>query len=182
MTTLFKQILPIPEQVVGGTGSYTVPAGKYGYFRGTISGYMCNMPWTARFGDYTSSVLYAPGEPANYSNSGNFPNSPYFLEQLTQDSGEQWVVEGNSITVSLSSYAYRYDNIGTVNAWAEQIRHNYIAINGTPAVRVMFNIARFGKRGSNTYNFTSGYCNAVASWSVAIFAKPVNNLPDELKE
>lgn len=74
MATLSKNILPIPESVVVGSGSYTVPANKYGYIcfssRSTI-GAVVNL----NFSSYTSAA----------------------------DSGNQWISAGTSISTSVSA-------------------------------------------------------------------------------
>lgn len=74
MATISKTILPIPESVVVGSGSYTVPSNKYGFL-------VANMAATAA-GHYSTAIASA---------------------SAASNSVEQWLAAGTSITVSTSA-------------------------------------------------------------------------------
>lgn len=72
--TFFKTILPIPESVVVGSGSYTVPANKYGYFQG-----------------FSSSTALASPAPSGLEGA------------VAAVSGSQWLISGATIQTSTTT-------------------------------------------------------------------------------
>lgn len=76
MATISKTILPIPESVVVGSGSYTVPANKYGFLSGSAA----------------TSATGVPGGSTLSAGSAAAVSNIY-----------QWLTAGTSITTSGSS-------------------------------------------------------------------------------
>lgn len=82
MATISKNILPIPESIVVGSGSYTVPSNKYGYLAASAR--------------TTIASIY-----------GNSPTSCASANAL-----EQWLPAGTSISTSISAPAGTVTSVG----------------------------------------------------------------------
>lgn len=172
MTTITKTILPIPEQVIVGSGSYTVPANKYGFFQGNVS--VTGHSWASNTsnGYNTASAL----SDRYFSQDGNRQGT------AGANNATQWLVEGD--TISVSSNLPSVQSSGSTNTWLfANYRDAYarILLNGQPIVNARAAASISGRvNGSTVYG---GYTFiGFTTWSVSIFPIPKNNLPDALIE
>ena len=95
MATLNKSILPIPESVVVGTGSYTVPANKYGFL----------------YGSCTASIGMTGN---NYQSSAS----------ASAVSINQWITAGTTIATSTSAPAGTYSGASNAQIAVASININ----------------------------------------------------------
>ena len=89
-------ILPIPEQTIVGTGSYIIPANRYGF----ISMSTTNGSSSAQSGYSGTGGIFGGAGNASGSSSAN--------------SNHQWVSAGDSITTANSAGSYSDININGV--------------------------------------------------------------------
>lgn len=83
MTTEVQQILPIPETVVVGSGSYTIPANKYAFISMSVTSAR-SIAWHARSSINTDNIS---GGGASASATSN----------------EQWITAGVTISTAQST-------------------------------------------------------------------------------
>jgi len=148
-------ILPIPEQTIVGTGTYVIPANRYGKFCGN------------------TSASVAGNSYLNGTSTGGVSG---LGSGATSNSHNQDLVAGDTITVSNTapSGSNASANVTSFLAYAR------ILINGTP---VCLAYAR-GAVGStwNTVMFRVWSSSVVSGWSVALFRIPIGNLPQGAAE
>lgn len=165
MSTVFKNILPIPYDTIFGTGSYVIPANKYAFFQANAS---------------LSTAPFWANSPSQY-NSGAINYNPPIVQDVVSTSNtssiQQWLVAGDSITVASNLPVYTSINTGG----------GYIVNYTDIYIRILVNsVAICDVRGSIHYAITTnnhyhGYkSNGAGAWSVALFDIPINNLPSEL--
>ena len=158
MTTLKQNIMRIPEQVITGTGSYVIPANKFGF----ISMSTCS----AGVGYAYGPGVWNSGDGWGLSGSGSG----------NANANHQWLTEGDSITTQVLAETFAGNSIQTN-------RQGYarVLING---VNACVSASRSGAGGASQ----SGIGNVImihssdVGWSVSLYSIPKNNFPDELKE
>ncbi len=153
MSTISKTILPIPESVVVGSGSYTVPANKYGYFQA-----------------FTALTLAAD---VQISSTGDCANST----AATSDSA-QWVVAG--VTISASATTVTDPSLTSGTAYVNSDSQNSVSLNGQAVVGCY--IRTFAQRSSTGTYSPLIRSASLSGWSVSLFPIPKNNLPASLIE
>lgn len=146
MATLSKNILPIPESVVVGSGSYTVPANKYGYFSG--------------------SARLAMGMVSSYTNTPITSDSAAVA-------CEQWLCPGTSITVSVSAPSGTLgtsgtSGISTVGASAS------ISINSVAVLGVVTRFYTWWNNNQNYYQTDGGAAWCVTLFPIPIDNLPAS--------
>lgn len=153
MSSIFKPILPIPEEVVVGSGSYVIPANKYAYFQ-------------------AHTAAAAAG-----SNDHNGAGGSVGTSGGASCAIEQWLIAGSSITTTLTTAsASTSSNDATITSTSDA----RVSVNGTIICSAIV-ACRVGTSGSaNTTAAISG--SSRAGWSAAIFPIPKNNLPSQLIE
>ena len=165
MSTISKNILPIPDSVVVGSGSYTIPADRYGFLS-------------------ASCAITGMGRTQDGVNSGTNLNYQLTAQDLSNasnsNSNHQYIKEGDSITVS-SNLPNRSQAGGgfsgsyyvSTNSLSGYYR---VLLNGT-----VFCIAFASARSSFTIanQLASAHVNfdGQVGWSVSLYRIPKNNLP-----
>ena len=157
MSTEINAPLAIPESVVVGTGSYTIPANKYA-FVSTAS----------------TVTFYRNGTAV----SGLGQNSRGSIS-ASANSNQHYLVAGNTITTSTSFPTVNHVNTsgsaGLFGAVASAIV-NVNGVNSSPSYAGCF----FAASGYNT-TITIFNSTGTRGWSAAIFPIPKNNLlPSEI--
>lgn len=152
MTTEVIAPLPIPEQVVVGSGSYTIPANRYGF----LQAFSTIASRGATWGGGTNSGMVGP------TSNGN--------------DASQWVTEGDTITSSGShpSGSGSYSN----PAFAAPINtfgYSQVSLNGNPFCYSLAGISSHFY-GSATVNYSYAF-DGTYGWSVSLFRIPKANLP-----
>lgn len=155
MSTEMTMPLAIPESTVVGTGSYSIPADKYGHINMTSSS--------------TSVVKHKHTGSGGTNSQGASASS---------NNGSQWLVAGDSVSTSNTAPS---TTITTTSTSASIIAYARVLINGTTNCGARSSIGGGTdlSSGSPTVNLTS---SVEAGWSVAIYPIPKNNLPTELIE
>lgn len=170
MSTEVLAPLAIPEQVVVGSGSYTIPADRYGYLAGSCS---------------FTGLAYGPELLNNsFNTTATFVN-PDYQGSSSANNNQQWVKEGDTITVSsnfpnrtvsIGSFSGTY--VGGVNSLSGYYR---ILLNGQ-----VFCVASASARA--TTSISNGFAtlkvtfDGQVGWSVSLYRIPKANLPTGLAE
>lgn len=173
MSTELISPIPIPEQTIVGSGSYTIPANKYGFLNANVNA--SAVGWfgqssIAYNNDFTIGHLTSTGD-GNGSRSSSAVSAPV----------SQYLVEGDTITTQTNlpstSYAGGSSRVSISNYSDAYTR---LLINGTIVAEASVGAS------SSTYSVNGWYsgirCNGRVGWSVALYPIPKNNLPDEMKE
>lgn len=166
MTTISNSTLPIPDQVIVGSGSYTIPANRYGFFQ--FSTAISGGGWTHTNSNGYNSTTSGPGQ------SQKAP----FQVSSSSNSGQQWLREGDSISTTQNTPT---TNTGTTNNVIAMYfdAYSYVLLNG-----VVINASRASggvtnKEGTNFNSF--GYYGvrftSNQGWSVSLYRIPKANLP-----
>jgi hypothetical protein len=164
MSSIFKPILPIPEDVIVGSGSYVIPANKYAFFQAfaTVSG------------------------SKNQQSGTSTDNGTSMLPFAAANNCTQWLVAGDSITVS-TTYTNRAGSTtwGNTSTGATPIIATIVSsvlLNATVICQALASV--YAGNGSSTTAAT--FCQVGSTggvgWSAALFPIPKNNLPTQLIE
>lgn len=130
-----------PEQIVTGTGTYVIPAGKYGLLTMNTS--------------VAASARAASQNAASNSNGSGSSNSV-----------QQWVVAGDTITTQTS---FPSISISTANSGNNVIAYTKVLINGTVVCSSHAGMAaQTTSSGSPTTG--NGASTGDASWSFAMYS------------
>ena len=170
MVSITSETLAIPEDVVyGTTSSYTVPAGKYAV------AYMTNRSYMQMRNDYVPMV----------SNSIMALRTRH---EVTTHTTEVLLLEGQTVNIVVTGPLPPGNYIPGLGLDKENsyLRETYAEIDGVNEVKLLTtnivlitDIVPLGNPSwSNTYITTTDE----PYWTIAVYPKPINNLPDELKE
>lgn len=170
MSTEVLAPLAIPEQVVVGSGSYTIPADRYGYLAGSCS---------------FTGLAYGPeGLNSTFNTTANF-YYPDYQGGSSANSNQQWVKEGDTISVSsnfpnrsVSIGAFSGSYVGGVNSLSGYYR---ILLNGQ-VFCVAFASARATSALANGFATLYVTFDGQVGWSVSLYRIPKANLPTGLAE
>ena len=167
MTTEVQQILPIPEDTIQGTGSYTIPANKYAKVTACVSSQ--SNGWIGLNNHYNT---------ANQMSSGSSTFGHSINATTDSNTGEYDLVEGDSITV--------LSNTTDVSTNGNNYTDNYAAfrVNGTVVLRASSGASASWNRNSSggSQMYVGVRTNQVIGWNASIYPIPKNNLPNELIE
>lgn len=152
MSTILKSILPIPESVIMGSGSYVIPANKYAYINANTS--------TATYG-LVASVQLDYG--ISVSASANRAN--------------QWLVEGDTVNTQASYPAATRASGGGVSG---NLAYSMVTINGS--VFCTSNAGGGFATNTSLFGVNALASSGYTAWSVSLFPIPKNNLPSQLIE
>lgn len=162
MSTELNAPLPIPEQVIVGSGSYTVPADRYGFLSMSVS-----------------SVCYAYCRDI-ISTTGTWKFTA--TADGSSNNNHQYIKEGDSITVQASNPS---GSTGGSGGSAIRVGSGYhrILINGVAVCVAHSRSAASMQNSSNSTwpNVTTSHTGQ-AGWSLALYRIPKNNLPTGLAE
>lgn len=136
--TFSKTILPIPESVVVGSGSYTVPANKYGYFSGSARSTVAIVSYNATTSGGTSAV-----------------------------GCEQWLAAGSSISVSTTAPNGSF-GAASGSGWSSFSASAYIQIGGVSVVGSVSRGYNFWQTQSNFYASDASVGWSVALFPIPI--------------
>jgi len=157
MTTLASSSLPVPEQVIVGTGSYTIPVNRYAY------------------ANLTSTVTWAGQDASNLN-----VNSLMSLgTSSTANKGGQWLVAGNTLSTSNSFPTDQMTYAGNVGATGGQYAYARVLINGTDNCASWAGCSSFN-RGTSTSTVLRS--TGAAGWSASLYRIPKGNLPSGAAE
>ena len=155
MTTLASSTLAVPEDVIVGSGSYVIPANRYGHFNATAS-------------MAASSV----GTPAAENNGSTGTGSG----SASATNCTQWVTEGDSITVASrtqsTSSSSTASNVSTTN-----YHYRIINLNGIAQAAAYASHSAMTAGGSGVSKGCIGNAQGTFGWSVALYRIPKANLP-----
>lgn len=164
MSSIFKPILPIPEDVIVGSGSYTIPANKYAFFQ--------------------AFATVAGSKDSSASTSQDNGDSTYPFAAANNCS--QWLVAGDSITVS-STFTTR---AGGASWGTTSVNSN--PVSATVVASILVNSTIICQANGTQYTNNASSVNAgtfcqigstgAVGWSAALFPIPKNNLPTQLIE
>jgi len=159
MTTLTSSALPVPDQVITGSGSYTIPANRYGFI---------NMS--------SSITFYKSGQTNNYQGV-----TPTPATTATSNQGTQWLVSGTSIDTSNSFPGLNQTNNGNQGSFTGTSGYARVRINSQPNCISYGGIA-IGLAAYNSGTKTIGNSTGASGWSVSLFRIPKGNLPSGAAE
>jgi hypothetical protein len=153
MTTEVNTVLPIPEQVVVGSGMYVIPANRYGYLHAN------------------TTVAGRAGTSAQGTASGSASGS------ASANSAGQWVTEGDTVTslflLPSTSGALQVSPGSVGPVLSEGFTGIYL--NGT-AFCISYASVSSHFYGSTTVDYSYTFGGNYA-WSVSLFRIPKANLP-----
>lgn len=156
MTTEVNTTLPIPEQVIVGSGGYTIPENRYAHFQANVSG-----------------TWYRNGSQAGVGSSGAY------VPTSASNSCKQWLKEGDSIDVQTSFPTLTDPNDANTGAVNGATAYTRIRVNSTPVC-----IAHFGiiTHSVGTAVYLAAQSTGEAGWSASLYRIPKANLPTGLAE
>lgn len=158
MTTEVNTTLPIPEQVVVGSGMYVVPANRYGFLQAN------------------TAIAGRAGTSAQATTSGSASGS------ASANSANQWIKEGDTVTslflLPNASGAIQVSPSNTPPVVAEGFTGIYL--NGT-AFCISYASVSSHFYGSTTVDYTYTFGGNYA-WSISLYRIPKANLPDGTAE
>ena len=168
MVSITSETLAIPEDVVyGTTGSYTVPAGKYAV------AYMTNRSYI----QMQNSVV------PSYSHSNLALRTRH---EVTSHTSEVTLLEGQTVSVATTGPVPPGNFIpGLGPKETVYTRETYAEIDGINEVKLLTtNMIIITNNVSANPNWGDAYLTTTDEpyWTIAVYPKPINNLPDELKE
>lgn len=153
MTTLARSIMPVPDQIVVGSGSYVIPANRYGFISMTTSSSAAGYGITSNNDGGVVAAGCSGGSNSNH----------------------QYLKAGTSISVQSSAPS------GTTNAGsgvATRATDGYarILIDGVVCCVSNSSSASSSYRASNTNLAYTQHFSSVG-WSVSLFRIPKANFP-----
>lgn len=173
MTTVTNPVLPIPEDTIQGSGSYTVPANKYGFLSANTS--FAAAGWVG-----SGSTDYQNATRNMGSSLGS--SDPFAISaSASANNSTAWLKEGDLInsTSLTSTGATNSSSSAYIGFYTEG--YNAIRVNGND-----FCVSRaaggYMKAASNGFTWTGVRATGRAGWSIALYPIPKNNLPLHLIE
>lgn len=150
-----------PDTVVSGTGGFTVPAGKFGYFAGnvtcTVNGFFGNSPPAS-----------GAQNTAGWQETGGTIYGAHHTSTAATNAVAQWLTAGDSITVLLNAPFRNMNTSGANRVVFANCSDAYakIQLNATDFCTALAS-GNGSFKGTTANSHTGAFSRSEASWSFA---------------